>query len=364
MIQTIARGVTGTIETAFLGVRPASALIDIKYTNDSGDLTTLVSAGAATVDPMNWTLGGAAAAKDRTLTLASKTITAATNATPIAITAAAHGFLTGDSVRVTGVLGNTAANGLWTVTKVDANTFTLTGSVGNGAWTSGGACWPSAVAGRRYKIGVAGGIEPDENVTVKSASDTVPQVTLWAPLMFAHANGAAFTGLRASYSVAGSLTTNTAEDLGFWTDGYATWTPATGDPVIEIVHCVKFKIPDICCDLSDLLQVMPKIRALMDPEFDWLSGYRTARDNMLMDFGGRRLLFAAGSSGFRELCAMRFILDRRSAFGKDWFADMEDLRARYEAKIELTRINTPADINKDGKLNDPANDLTFRMAAV
>lgn len=63
-------------------------------------------------------------------------ITGATNATPIVITANGHGLSTGARVSITGVLGNTAANGTWTITKVDANTFDLNTSVGNGAYTS------------------------------------------------------------------------------------------------------------------------------------------------------------------------------------------------------------------------------------
>lgn len=65
-------------------------------------------------------------------------VTAATNASPIVITAAGHGYATGDKIAVQDVGGNTAANGLWTITVIDANTFSLNGSIGNGAYTSGG----------------------------------------------------------------------------------------------------------------------------------------------------------------------------------------------------------------------------------
>lgn len=66
-------------------------------------------------------------------------ITGATNASPIAITSTAHGLQTGNVVKITGVGGNTAANGTFVVTRTGANTFTLDGSTGNGAYTSGGA---------------------------------------------------------------------------------------------------------------------------------------------------------------------------------------------------------------------------------
>jgi hypothetical protein len=73
-----------------------------------------------------------------------KAITGATNATPIVVTATAHGFTNGDIVSITGVLGNLAANGVWAITGVAANTFNLTdpvtggNAVGSGAYTSGG----------------------------------------------------------------------------------------------------------------------------------------------------------------------------------------------------------------------------------
>jgi hypothetical protein len=74
---------------------------------------------------------------------AVKTITGATNATPIVITSASHGFSNGDVVAIIGVNGNTAANGLRKIKNVTTNTFELTDTsdanvAGNGAYTSGG----------------------------------------------------------------------------------------------------------------------------------------------------------------------------------------------------------------------------------
>jgi hypothetical protein len=66
----------------------------------------------------------------------------ATNATPIAITATGHGLVTDDYVTVAGVGGNTAADGEWPVRRLDDDTFELVGSVGNGAYTSGGTISP------------------------------------------------------------------------------------------------------------------------------------------------------------------------------------------------------------------------------
>jgi hypothetical protein len=59
-------------------------------------------------------------------------INSSTNAAPIAVSATAHGYNTGDSVEIEGHLTNTAANGFWQITRIDANTFSLNGSTGNG----------------------------------------------------------------------------------------------------------------------------------------------------------------------------------------------------------------------------------------
>jgi hypothetical protein len=65
-------------------------------------------------------------------------VTGATNASPIVITETNHGRSTGQRVTITGVGGNSAANGTFTITKINANTYSLDGSTGNGAYTSGG----------------------------------------------------------------------------------------------------------------------------------------------------------------------------------------------------------------------------------
>jgi hypothetical protein len=65
------------------------------------------------------------------------TITGATNATPIVVTAA-NNFSNNDVVTINGALGNTGANGTFQLSSVSSTGFTLVNSVGNGAWTSGG----------------------------------------------------------------------------------------------------------------------------------------------------------------------------------------------------------------------------------
>lgn len=70
--------------------------------------------------------------------IAPRAITSSTNASPIVVTATAHGYSTGDIVTIFGHATNTAANGTWTVTKVTADTFSLDGSTGNGVGADSG----------------------------------------------------------------------------------------------------------------------------------------------------------------------------------------------------------------------------------
>lgn len=75
-------------------------------------------------------------------------ITSSTDATPIVVTATSHGFSTGDRVLIYGHTTNTTANGIFKVTKLTANTFSLqdefTGAdvagAGGGAGGNTGLC--------------------------------------------------------------------------------------------------------------------------------------------------------------------------------------------------------------------------------
>lgn len=72
---------------------------------------------------------------------ASLTITGATDPSgaPIVITTSkAHGLRTGDTVTITDVGGNTAANGTWQVIPLTATTFSLDNSQGNASYTGAG----------------------------------------------------------------------------------------------------------------------------------------------------------------------------------------------------------------------------------
>jgi hypothetical protein len=97
---------------------------------------------------------------------ATSTITTATQANPIQITTSAvNALVTGQTVVITGVLGNTAANGTWVITVIDNTHFTLNNSKGNNAYAGGGtvqgtAHWQHLQNGIYLLWNGAGGLTP------------------------------------------------------------------------------------------------------------------------------------------------------------------------------------------------------------
>lgn len=108
---------------------------------------------------------------DKTLT---GTISAATNATPIVITSATHGLSTSDRVLVVGVVGNEAANGSWTITKVDANSFSLDTSVGDGTYVTGGNWYEIVTGADEVSVSYVGGSNGNYRGVMPGTVDLVP----------------------------------------------------------------------------------------------------------------------------------------------------------------------------------------------
>lgn len=95
-------------------------------------------------------------------------VTGATNASPIVVTTdTPHGLSTGAILYIRGVLGNTAANQETpNITVISPTTFSINGSTGNGAYTSGG-----------FVVGNLGFGEPG---VVSFGADDVPYEGQWA----------------------------------------------------------------------------------------------------------------------------------------------------------------------------------------
>lgn len=195
------------------------------------------------------------------------------------------------------------------------------------------------VQGRRYILGALASTEPYEVVTVRSLSAST--ATLTAPTVTAHSSGAAFKGLRASIAV-----TSTQADA-LWAAGHADFIPASGDPITEEVDCCKHKIPEYLCDETDLRQILPKLAKIIDVELDLPRSLREARDQFLIDFGGKfRVNTALGATAFRRPTALRWWLNRRYALGPDWTDEMDKMQTEYQALLQHLQSQTAFD--KDG----------------
>lgn len=116
---------------------PAGSLVQVKgtfsdtSTNDLIDptvVTLYTKDGAANKNVYVYGLGELEGTID---------ITGVSTADPSHVTATAHGFSTGDKVVITGVVGAVQANGTWTITVIDANTFSIPVNV-TGVYVSGG----------------------------------------------------------------------------------------------------------------------------------------------------------------------------------------------------------------------------------
>lgn len=97
--------------------------------NPGDEIRIMESPAPTLVGPALWTNG---------FNIPNKSITGATNTTPIQITCANHGYTNEDYVLLTNVNGNTNANGIWQITNVSTNTFDLVNSIGNAVYTNSG----------------------------------------------------------------------------------------------------------------------------------------------------------------------------------------------------------------------------------
>ena len=99
----------------------------------------------------------------------SGSVTGATRGGEVQITTSnAITVINGDTVVVSGVAGNTAANGSFTVSNVTSSTFTLAGSITNGPYTSGGIFYEPATTTAITNVTGSGAAQ----ITVATGSTT------------------------------------------------------------------------------------------------------------------------------------------------------------------------------------------------
>jgi len=138
---------SGVVTTTPMSVpstdQPLQVIVTGVKGNTAANGTWPITTTSANTFTLNGVSGNSSYASGGTWQTVEVPIINASNESPITITSKTSAPATGMKVTITGVIGNTAANKTWTVTNTGANTFTLNGSSGNGAYTSGGN-WQTA----------------------------------------------------------------------------------------------------------------------------------------------------------------------------------------------------------------------------
>ena len=154
--------------------------------------------------------------------LTGLTITSSTNATPIVVTKAGHGLADNDYVLLTGHTTNTNANGIWQITYINADTFSLDGSVGNGVGGASGGFRKinnAVVELAAAKTQLIAGCSQQEGAWTASANVTATVNTTDYKNHYGSASiaiGAAFTTGMAAYFPTGTLDLSSYEQVSFW----------------------------------------------------------------------------------------------------------------------------------------------------
>ncbi len=103
-------------------------------------------------------------------------ISDATNGETIVVTSAAHGLSDGDRITIYGVQGNTNANGVFTVTEIDDDHFSLDSSIGSDIY-SGGGRWVHNVSLAGLTVLPQSGTQPDTRFVLNLSAVTLNQGT-------------------------------------------------------------------------------------------------------------------------------------------------------------------------------------------
>lgn len=157
------------------------------------------------------TLGGINTQTGTPTTILQGNITNATGngVSPIVITTTSTaGLVSGETVHIDGMTGNTAADALpWTITVVNSTQFSLNGSTGNGAYTGGGI----------YRLGVVSGpnqfIKVGNGTVILTTDNSYTQPTkINAGVLEIESNGALGLGSSNTVVAAGS-TLELADDF-------------------------------------------------------------------------------------------------------------------------------------------------------
>ncbi len=127
-------GVGTVTVTNTSGSAQQSAPVSISRVFRQGDIANFAQPAIGGTALQAWQCDVKTRWRDNSKTMA---IQAATASSPIVITAAGHGFRSGEMVTISGVQGNTAANGTWRIFDASKDTFALVNSTGKAPYRAG-----------------------------------------------------------------------------------------------------------------------------------------------------------------------------------------------------------------------------------
>lgn len=228
---------------------------------------------------------------------------------------------------------------------VDTVSTTISSAVAARASTVALASASGVVSGGRYCLGSTASTAPLEVVTVKSVDAST--ATLFQPTLYAHNSGDTFKGTRVYYTV----TSGDADAL--WFDGYAVFTPSSGDAQTEVVDCVVRKIPPLL-EASYLLEIFPAGAKYLSANLDLPAAMDRASDRFLRRLGGRvRAHTQLGADDFKHGAALTFWLERLFEAGDTWQDTRKDMQTALEAEVTQLRASVPVDAEQDGVTDGP-----------
>ena len=155
----------GLADLAFVRRNNTTVTIVLGNATANGLLNTDSSKGpVASPWPRNW---DQAFVDSQLVALTGSIENASTNppGQDIQINSTSHGLVDGDTVTISGVNGNTAANGAWTITWVNDDNFTLNQSIANGSYTTGGQ-WQETITSHVIEI-ADDEISPSANISLQ-----------------------------------------------------------------------------------------------------------------------------------------------------------------------------------------------------
>lgn len=187
----------------------------------TGSVTTYVaSAVGAYATPPNYT------------NQVAKGITSSTNASPIVIHKAAHGYVTGDQIDISEHEINTAANGPWTIVRVDADHYSLNGSTGNGV---------GAATGTSYRYSDLDLI--DQSIQANAVPDGVTAATLTATALVVDVAGDLYVPATSAAGVEAVVSAALADYLATFPLGGITTSAANRLPYENLVRVINAALP-------------------------------------------------------------------------------------------------------------------------